>query len=76
MTGLAGNRSEMGVDALVFMFLIHVTLFAGNLLFGVNGVIVREHATKDLMIGRDVTISALHVEVAAHVYIKTLIGEI
>ena len=73
---MAGDSRKVGIDAFIFMLLVDVALLAGNLFLRVNGVVVCDHAAKDLVIGGYVTVRALHVEFAAHMYIERLIGEV
>ena len=76
VTGLASYSRKMRVDSLVFVLLVHMALFAGNLFFWVNCVIVRDHSTQDLMILGLVTIGALHIKFAAHMNVVVLGREI
>ena len=66
----------MCVDAVIIVLLVDVALFAGDLFSWVDGVIVRNHATEDLVILGPVAISALKVQVAAHVNIFVLAWEV
>ena len=76
MAGLTSNRCKMRVDAFILMLLIYMAFFAGDLFFRINRVIVRDHATEDLMVFRLVAVGALHVEFAAHVDIIILRREV
>ena len=58
------------------MLLIDVTLFTRNLFFRVDRVIVCDHASEDLMIVRPMTSGALHVQIATHVDVVVLRGEV
>src|SRR6476619_1008730 len=69
VTGLAGNRGEVGVDTLVLMFLVDMALLARNLFLGINGVVVCNHAAQDLMTPGLVAGCTLHIEVAAHMHV-------
>ena len=66
----------MGVDAFIFMLLIDMTLFTGNLFLRINGVIVRDHATQDLMILCPMAVRTLHINFATHMDVVVLSGEV
>ena len=75
MAGLARDRGEVGVDAFIFMLLINMTLFARDLFGRVDGVVVGDHASQHLMVGRDMTVGTQEVFLA-HVDVNVLVGEV
>src|SRR5262245_24719268 len=76
VTCLAGDRSKMGVDSLIYMCLIHMALVTRDLFLWIDCVIVGNHTTKDLMFGGPMTVDTLHIEVTAHMNVIALRGEI
>ena len=66
----------MGVDAFIFMFLIHMALFARDLFFWVDGVVICNHAPEDLVIFCPVAVNALHIVFATHVDVVIFRGEV
>src|SRR5512145_2972883 len=76
MTGLAGDRGEMCVDALIFMLLVDMALFTGDLFLGIDRVVVRDHAPLDLVVIRPMAVGPLHVQLASLVRVVVLRAEV
>ena len=65
----------MRIDAFVLVLLIYMTLLAGDLLRRVDYEVIHQHTPQNLVILRDVAISALEIQ-PAHMNVYILIREV